>query len=205
MTPIQPTPPTQSMSHPEFPTPPDPFAPAQPTPPPPPRRSRVWRFLIWGVIDLLALALVLAGAFWWWTGSDQSLATSLAQVQRFLPADQTLTTRDVKGSLRHGGHIGGLRWTSPGMAVDVEGLDIGWQVRPLFGREVKLGEVHARSVVIEALGPPSDTPQSRCRRCCCPCRWMPPSGWTTCAGWARHRCRPPPWPAITALTAPTTS
>lgn len=44
------------------------------------------------------------------------------------------------------------------MAVDVEGLDIGWQVRPLFGREVKLGEVHARSVVIEALGPPSDTP-----------------------------------------------
>ena len=158
MTPIQPTPPTQSMSHPEFPTPPDPFAPDQPTPPPPPRRSRVWRFLIWGVIDLLALALVLAGAFWWWTGSDQSLATSLAQVQRFLPADQTLTTRDVKGSLRHGGHIGGLRWTSPGMAVDVEGLDIGWQVRPLFGREVKLGEVHARSVVIEALGPPSDTP-----------------------------------------------
>lgn len=146
------------MTHPEFPTPPDPFAPAKPPPPPKPRRSRLLRFIVWGVVDLLALALVLVGAFWWWTGSDQSLATSLAQVQRFLPADQTLTTRDVKGSLRHGGHIGGLRWTSPGMAVDVEDLNIGWQLRPLFDRQLKLGEVHARSVVIEPLV--SDTPST---------------------------------------------
>ena len=152
--------PTPPMSHPEFPTPPDPFAPAKPPAPPKPKRSRLLRFIVWGVVDLLALALVLVGAFWWWTGSDQSLATSLAQVQRFLPADQTLTTRDVKGSLRHGGHIGGLRWTNPSLAVNVEDLNIGWQVRPLLDRQLKLGEVHARSVVIEPLVPstPSDTP-----------------------------------------------
>ncbi len=146
------------MPHPEFPTPPDPYAPVAPPPPPKPRRSGLLRFIVWGLVDLLAVAAVLAGAFWWWTGSDQSLATGLAQVQRFLPADQTLATRDVSGSLRHGGHIGGLRWSSPTLTVDLEGLDIDWRLRPLLNRDLKLGEVHVRSVVIEPLGPPSTTP-----------------------------------------------
>lgn len=128
------------------------------TAPAPPRRSRLVRFLVWGLADLLVLVLVLVGALWWWTGSNQSLAISLAQVQRFLPADQTLATRDVEGSLRGGGHIGWLRWNNPTLAVEINGMDIGWRLRPLLQRELHLGEIHARSITIEHTGPAQESP-----------------------------------------------
>ena len=138
----------------------DPSAPhdAPAAPPRPARSARVLRFLVWAVADLLVLVLVLAGAAWWWAGSDQSLATALAQAQRFLPADQTLATRDVSGSLRAGGHIGWLRWSSPTLAVEVDRVDIGWRLRPLLQRDLQLGEVHARAITIEHTGPPSNSP-----------------------------------------------
>ena len=110
------------------------------------RRSRYWRIAA-GVLALLVLAvgLVAAGA-WVWSGRSTSLATSLAQAARWLPADQKLETRDVSGSLRGGGTIGWLRWSSPTMAVEVDNARIGWSLAPLLQRSVKLGEVHAARV-----------------------------------------------------------
>ncbi|WP_395317389.1 translocation/assembly module TamB domain-containing protein [Variovorax sp. UC74_104] len=132
-----------------------------PAPPAPPRRSRArraMRALAWTVAGLLlAVALLVAGA-WWWLGSDTSLAFALAQAAQRLPAGQTLESRDVSGSLRTGGRIGWLKYQSESIAVEVNDATIGWQLAPLLKRRVQLGEVHAKQVLIEKRGPPSDKP-----------------------------------------------
>ena len=123
------------------------------------RRSRFWRVAA-GLLAVLVLAVVVvAGGAWVWSGRSTSLATTLAQAARWLPADQKLETRDVSGSLRGGGTIGWLRWSSPTMAVEVDNARIGWSLAPLLQRSVKLGEVHAARVRVSAT-PDPDAPKS---------------------------------------------
>jgi len=134
---------------------------SQSTPPARARRSRTRRALRalgWTFAGLLALVLVIGAGAWWWIGSNQSLAFALAKAARYLPAGQTLESREVTGSLRTGGRIGWLRWQSEKLAVEVQEADIGWQLAPLFQRKLQLGEVHAARLLIERRGPPSDTP-----------------------------------------------
>ncbi|RUR69466.1 translocation/assembly module TamB [Variovorax guangxiensis] len=133
----------------------------KPTPPLPPRRSRARRAvraLAWTVAGLLLAVMLLAAGAWWWLGSNTSLAFALAQAAQRLPAGQTLESRDVSGSLRTGGHIGWLRYQSDSIAVEVNDATIGWQFAPLLQRKVQLGEVHAKQVLIEKRGAPSDRP-----------------------------------------------
>ncbi|WP_418129643.1 translocation/assembly module TamB domain-containing protein [Variovorax sp. 278MFTsu5.1] len=127
----------------------------------PPRRSRArraMRALAWTVAGLLLAVVLLVAGAWWWLGSDTSLAFALAQAAQRLPAGQTLESRDVSGSLRTGGHIGWLKYQSDSIAVEVNDATIGWQFAPLFQRKVQLGEVHAKQVLIEKRGAPSDKP-----------------------------------------------
>ncbi|RRH86603.1 translocation/assembly module TamB [Variovorax beijingensis] len=133
----------------------------QSTPPARAKRSRTRRALRalgWTAAGLLALVLVIGAGAWWWIGSNQSLAFALAKAARYLPAGQTLESREVTGSLRTGGHIGWLRWQSEELAVEVHEANIGWQLAPLFQRKLQVGEVHAARLLIERRGPPSDTP-----------------------------------------------
>jgi translocation and assembly module TamB len=134
----------------------------EPAPPLPlVRRSRgriALLALAWSVAGLVALVLVLTAGAWWWLGSNQSLAFALGQAARYMPAGQTLESRDVTGSLRAGGHIGWLRWQGPGLAVEVHDAHIGWELAPLLERKVRLGEVHAAQVAIERRGPVEDKP-----------------------------------------------
>lgn len=126
-----------------------------------PHKSKGARFLRMAaaLLALLVLAVVLAGVgVWVWSGRSTSLATTVAQAARYLPADQTLETRDVTGSLRGGGTIGWLRWSNPTMAVEVDSARIGWSLAPLLQRSVKLGEVHADRVRI-ASTPDPDAPR----------------------------------------------
>ncbi|TAJ62057.1 translocation/assembly module TamB domain-containing protein [Variovorax sp.] len=136
--------------------------PTPPTPPTPPaRRSRTrraLRALAWTVAGLFVALLLVLGAAWWWLGSNQSLAFALAKAAAYLPAGQTLESREVTGSLRTGGRIGWLRWQSESLAVEVHEAKIGWQLAPLFERKVQLGEVHAAQLLIERRGAPSDKP-----------------------------------------------
>ncbi|CAN7702924.1 translocation/assembly module TamB domain-containing protein [Acidovorax sp. LjRoot66] len=137
------------------------FSAGSSAPPPPPRRRRSWlRLLAWLVLGLLALVLAVGGGAWWWAGSNTSLAMALARAAQYLPADQKLESRDVSGSLRAGGNIGWLRWSSPAMVVEVDGARIGWQLAPLLSRKVELGEVHAARVRItpQATAPSSTEP-----------------------------------------------
>lgn len=124
----------------------------EPAPAPRSLGRRALRVLAWATTGLVALVLVLAAGAWWWLGSDQSLAFALARTARYLPAGQSLESRDVTGSLRAGGRIGWLRWQSDSLAVEVTDARIGWQLAPLLRRRVQLGEVHAAQVLIEARG-----------------------------------------------------
>ncbi|KAF1048539.1 translocation/assembly module TamB domain-containing protein [Xylophilus sp.] len=128
-----------------------------PAAPPRSRRPRVLRWIAGTLaVLLLAAVAVLAGA-WIWAGSQQSLGAALARAARYLPAGQTLASRDVAGSLRGGGRIGWLRWQSEALAVEVHDAHIGWSLAPLLRRQVRLGEVHVREVVIEKRGPQKES------------------------------------------------
>lgn len=126
---------------------------ATPTPRPPPRR-RVGRWVLATLGGLLMAALVLLGGLWWWAGSNTSLASALARAAQYLPEGQSLQARDVSGSLRSGGTIGWLRWSSPTLAVEVHDARIAWSVAPLLRRQLRLGEVRAAQVLIT----PQDAP-----------------------------------------------
>ena len=79
----------------------------------------------------LLLAIALAGAgLWWWAGQATSLATVLQRAAQWLPAGQSLQSRDVTGSLRSGGRIGWLRWSSQSLVVDVTGCPGGLATAP---------------------------------------------------------------------------
>ncbi|CAN7575281.1 translocation/assembly module TamB domain-containing protein [Acidovorax sp. LjRoot194] len=125
----------------------------------PPRRRvrRALRGLGWLLATVVALLMAVAAALWWWTGSNSSLAAALARAAQYLPADQQLESRDVTGSLRGGGHIGWLRWSSPALSVEVNDITLGWQLMPLLQRRLELGEVHAARVQIT---PAADAPRS---------------------------------------------
>ncbi|ADU39335.1 translocation/assembly module TamB domain-containing protein [Variovorax paradoxus] len=138
---------------------------SNPTPPVPPavkakrsRARRAMRALAWTFAGLFLAVLLLVAGAWWWLGSNTSLAFALAQAAQRLPAGQTLESRDVTGSLRTGGHIGWLKYQSESIAVEVNDATIGWQFAPLFQRKVQLGEVHAKQVLIEKRGAPSEEP-----------------------------------------------
>ena len=121
---------------------------------PPPRRRahRALRGLGWFLAALVALLITAAAALWWWAGSNSSLAAA-----QHLPAGQQLESRDVSGSLRGGGRIGWLRWSSPALSVEVNDIALGWQLMPLLQRRLELGEVHAARVQIT---PAADAPKS---------------------------------------------
>jgi translocation and assembly module TamB len=132
---------------------------AQPIPTPArPRGWRALRALAWSLLGLILLVGALSAGAWWWLGSNQSLAFALAQAARYLPAGQTLESREVSGSLRAGGRIGWLRWQSESLAVEVHEATLGWQLAPLLERKVQLGEVHAAQLIVERRGPVEDKP-----------------------------------------------
>lgn len=131
---------------------------APPSPVPRPRARRIARALAWLAGSLLGLALLALGGAWWWLGTADSLATALQRAAQYLPAGQQLESREVTGSLRAGGRIGWLRWSSPTLAVEVRDATLGWRLRPLLQRTLQLGELSAASVQLTPLGPPSTEP-----------------------------------------------
>lgn len=126
----------------------------RPRPPRPPGAHRVLRALGWLLAGLVALLLTACALLWWWAGSGTSLATALARAAQYLPATQQLESREVTGSLRSGGRIGWLRWSSQSLSVEVTDLRLGWQLAPLLQRRLELGEVLAARVQITPLGGP---------------------------------------------------
>jgi translocation and assembly module TamB len=104
---------------------------------------------VWALVGLVLAGLGLLAGLWAWTGTDASLAVALQQVQRVLPAGQTLETREVSGSLRHGGHIGWLRWQQGGLSVLAQDVDLAWEPTALLQRELRLSQLRIGQLSIQ--------------------------------------------------------
>ena len=83
---------------------------------------------------------------WVWSGSEGSLARALGWAQSWVadansPRGQ-LQTRGAQGSLRHGGQVQQLRWTRPGLDVQLQGLRLQWTddqlIDALLGRGLQI-------------------------------------------------------------------
>ena len=108
-------------------------APSTPAAQPAPRKRRRWlRALGWLFLTLVLVVVLAVGGLLWWIGRDDSLSVTLQKVAGWLPAEQSLSAKDVTGSVKNGGHIGWLQWQSPTMKVEVKQAKIGWQFRPLI-------------------------------------------------------------------------
>lgn len=121
------------------------------------RRRRRWlRWLMMAIALCLIALCSLVGVAWWWSGQADSLSRTLAQVASWMPADQKLEADGVQGSLRNGGRIGWLRWSSPAMQVEIKGADIEWRLQPLLSRELHFGRVNMDELRIRSTPQPKD-------------------------------------------------
>lgn len=114
-----------------------------------------------------ALALLLAGgvAGWVWSGSDGSLARALGWAQAWVadansPSGQ-LQASGAQGSLREGGQVQQLRWTRPGLDVQLQGLRVQWTsdqlIDALLGRGLQIDTLHLDSVQLNDTREPTPT------------------------------------------------
>lgn len=139
----------------------DSTTPAHTPPAPPPRkRRRVLRALGWTSAGLATALVGLGAAGWWWSGTPQSLATTLELAARYLPAGQSLQVRDVTGSLRQGGQIGWLRWQSPELSADIQALTLRWQLRPLLSRRLQIDQLQAGKLLLTPGATTAEKPPS---------------------------------------------
>jgi translocation and assembly module TamB len=114
---------------------------------------KVLRITLGLIAATLLLALLLAGSAWYWGGLNTSLATSLAQLTRFLPADQQLDVQGVQGSLRDGGSIATLRWQRGKLTVQAQGVQIGWTPQRLLDGELHIGRIAIAQLSIDDQNP----------------------------------------------------
>jgi len=137
---------------------PEPYAAAAaPAPQPqPPRRGR-WRAALAVVTGVLVLVVALLAALWSWAGANGSLATALTQAARYLPEGQSLQADEVSGSLRAGGQISRLRWSSPQLAVEVRDARIAWRLAPLLRRALRVDTLEVAQITLTP-GEPSQEP-----------------------------------------------
>lgn len=110
------------------------------------------------LLALLILIVTLAAGLWGWAGSEGSLAAALRMAAPYLPADMQLQAEDVSGSVRAGGRIGRLQFSSPRMAVQLHDARVAWQLAPLLQRRLVLTELHAARITLHPQGTPDPTP-----------------------------------------------
>lgn len=129
-----------------------------PRPAAPPHRPRRWAAR---AAMLLALGLLaLPGALWWWAGTPGSLATLLAWAAHALPAGQTLQAQGVDGTLRAGGRIAALHWSSPTLDLQVQDAELRWQPGALLQGRLQFGTLQAARLTLtpQDAPPTADTP-----------------------------------------------
>jgi translocation and assembly module TamB len=110
---------------------------------------RAVRVALW-VAGTTAIAVgSVLGALWFWSSANTSLATALAVAAQWLPAGQTLQTRNVQGSVRGGGSVEWLRWQQGALSVEVHDLRVHWALRSVLDGEARVDQLAARLVHIE--------------------------------------------------------
>ena len=110
---------------------------------------RALRVALWVTGTTLIAVGAVVGALWFWSGASTSLATALAVVAQWLPAGQSLQTRNIQGSVQGGGSVEWLRWQRGALSVEVHDLRVHWSLRPMLDGEARVDQLAARLVHIE--------------------------------------------------------
>ena len=120
---------------------------------------RTARWSAWSIFGLVLLAGLLGTGLWYWSARDQSLATVLRIIQGYLPATMALQADGVSGTVRQGGHIDRLVWTSQGtdaggytggeLVVTLDNVDVGWELAALWDRATRFSKVHVRTATLQ--------------------------------------------------------
>lgn len=101
------------------------------------------------VLGTASLLLAVTGAgLWSWSGSEGSLASALRLTRSALPQDQQLTTHEVRGSLRKGGHIGEAVWQQPGLTVTAKAIELRVDMRRLLKGQLPLQSLQMASLSV---------------------------------------------------------
>lgn len=131
----------------------------QPAAPPRPRRRWLRRLLAVCIVLAVLLATGLT-SLWWWSGRDQSLPQTLALAQRWLPPGYALEVQEARGSLRFGGEIGHLRLSSERFQLQIQELNLAWNLNRLLHRQLQVDKLHLAAVHYRANPdtPPDDSP-----------------------------------------------
>lgn len=122
-----------------------------------PRRRWPKALAAFALALLLALLLAL-GSAWWWSGTEDSLATAL----RWAARTQPVTAEGVSGSLRAGGQVRTLSVQQDGLQVLATDVVLAWDPLSLLKGSLKLDRLAAATVRIDdqrasapAAGPPA--------------------------------------------------
>ena len=132
--------------------------PASPTQTKPRKRFSTLRMVLYLLLFLLLALSALLGGAWWWSGQPDSLPRTLQLAARHLPAGQQLQFSDASGSLRQGGRIGQLQWSSPAMAVEVADAHLGWDLGRVLQRELRFAPLRIARITATPGGIPSGEP-----------------------------------------------
>ena len=129
---------------------------AQPPPKAAPARA-AWfgvKVLAGVISSLVTLAVLVTATFWWWAGTDGSLAAGLNWAARYQP----LQAEGASGSLRAGGQVRRLIWQRDGITVEANDVAFSWQPFSLLNGVLKLNRLAASRIRIDDGRPPSTTP-----------------------------------------------
>lgn len=120
---------------------------------------RTARWSAWSLLGLILL-LALAGAgLWYWSARDQSLSTVLRIIQGYMPATMSLQADGVSGTVRQGGHIDRLIWTSQGtdaggytggeLVVTLDNVQVDWELAALWDRATRFSKVQVQTATLQ--------------------------------------------------------
>ncbi|HEX5343306.1 MAG TPA: hypothetical protein VFX55_12495, partial [Duganella sp.] len=110
-------------------------------------------------IGFALLAALVFGAFWL-LGRESTLQQLVQRISN--ASGGTIAVSGVSGSLYHRMHIDKLVYRSEGTVVTAEQVDINWSPLQYFSEGLTISELHARSLVVQSIGPstPSTMPES---------------------------------------------
>lgn len=120
---------------------------------------RAARWSAWGLLALVLAVTLLGVGLWQWSARDQSLATVLRIIQGYLPAHMALQADGVSGTVRQGGHIRRLVWTSQGIDADgytggelvmtFDNVQIEWELAALWDRATRFQKVEVQTATLQ--------------------------------------------------------
>lgn len=121
------------------------------------------RLIARGINAMLLALLVFASVLWVWSGHNTSMGFVLQHAPDAFGPAKALSASQVNASVRKGGTIGELRWTSEGLHIRAVDVKIDYDLNSLLERRLdqvvlSIGQLHIddKNARAEPMTPPSE-------------------------------------------------